>query len=317
MDFRRIRSVIDVEALSTKRVTIFGAGASANAIVDLCRCGIRNWRLVDYDRVGPENIARQGHDPSSIGLFKVDAVRNTIMDVANDADVETIPLDCTDLDDASSCQLFLDTDLFIAATDSFKCQAYVNRLALLLNAPAVFIGIYAGGVGGEVVWIDPCRLLPCFRCICSKRYEAQQLAGAFHGAALDPSSEGADIFSVRIPDAIAGQVVIGLLTQGADNRYGRLMEHLGDRQFLQVSLSPEFQISGRDTVRSKLGIATDNPCYAGWNTISLADPDRGQLPCPDCEKYRGHRFEQVDGTWHRLGNVDNPANAAAPTFDAL
>ena len=111
----------------------------------------------------------------------------------------------------------------------------------MINCPAVFIGIYAGGLGGEVVWIDPARRLPCFRCICSRRYEAQELATTA-GVRVDPSSDGADIFSVRIPDAIAGQVIVGLLTQGAENRYGRLIEKLGDRQFIMTSLQYSMMI---------------------------------------------------------------------------
>lgn len=299
MNFDRIRSAMDVDTLSLKKVTHFGAGAAAGFITDLNRCGIQRWRLVDPDHVGVENISRQGHDPKDVGRFKVDAVRDRILEITPDADVETLPLDCTGLDDETSKTLFYDSDLFIAATDSFRCQAYVNRLALMLGVPAVFIGVYAGGTGGEVVWIDPVRRIPCFRCICSNRYQAQARA-VQSGSTVDPSSQGADIFSVRIPDAIAGQVIIGLLTQGADNRYGRLIEQLGDRQFLQLSLSPEFQINGRDTVRSKLGISPDNEAYLAWNTIALADPDRGQLPCEDCQKYRGHGFEQLNGVWQRI-----------------
>jgi hypothetical protein len=299
MDFKRISSVIDFVGLACKKVTVFGAGASVGLISDLCRCGVQRFRLVDPDQVGPENMARQGHDPDDIGKFKVDAVRDMIHDISQYAEVETVPIDCTDFDDDASDQLFGDTNLFIAATDSFKCQAYVNRLALMVGCPAVFIGIYAGGMGGEVVWIDPARRLPCFRCICSRRYEAQELAKTA-GVRVDPTSDGADIFSVRIPDAIAGQVIVGLLTQGAENRYGRLIEKLGDRQFIMTSLSPEFSLNGRDTVRANLQIGEGVDSYFCWNSIALADPDRGQLPCPDCAKYRGHRFEQIDGDWQRI-----------------
>lgn len=306
MDFSRIRSVIDVDNVSDKKVTHFGAGAAAGFIGDLCRRGVRRWRLVDPDRIGPENIARQGHGPADIGRFKVDAVRDRILEISPYADVELIPLDCTELDDPASKELFGDSDLFIAATDSFRCQAYVNRLALMTPAPAVFIGIYEGGTGGEVVWIDPRRRLTCLRCLCSRRYE-QQARAASSGISADPSSQGADIFSVRIPDAIAGQICIGLLTQGANNRYGRLIEQLGDRQFLQTTLSPEFEVNGRDIVRAKLGIGPEVDAYFAWNTIALADPDRGQLPCPDCQRYRGHQFVQRGDRWTRITTPEESA----------
>lgn len=298
MDFSRIRSAMDVSALQIKLVTVFGAGASVGLITDLTRCGIRRWTLVDPDVVAIANPVRQDHDPKDVGLHKVDAVRQLILRVNPAAEVQVIPADCTGLDDETSKATFSGTDLFIAATDSFRCQAYVNRLALMTEVPAVLIGIYAGGLGGEVVWIDPLQFDCCFRCLCSSRYKAQEEA-AKSGKTLDPPSDGADVFSVRIPDAIAGQLIVGLLTQGAPNRYGRLIEQMGQRQFIQIALSPEFQVNGRDVVRAELDVPNDNNAYFTWNSITLADPDKGQLPCPDCQAYRSHEFEKVEGRWQR------------------
>ncbi|MCA9028273.1 MAG: ThiF family adenylyltransferase [Planctomycetaceae bacterium] len=317
MDFSRIRTAMDVDALQTKKVTLFGAGASVGLSLDLTRCGVSHWQLLDPDVVGFENPQRQGHDPGQIGQPKVEAVATRIREINPSAVVETVPLDVTGWTDEQTQALFAATDLFIAATDSFVAQAFVNRMALLRNVPAVFIGIYAGGLGAEVVWIDPRRRDCCFRCLCSKRYEVQKEAHS-GGKSLDPNSEGADIFSVRIPDAVAGQLVIGLLTLGAPNRYGRLIEQLGDRQFLQFSLSPDFKIAGRDILKEKLGIANDVESYFAWNSIAIADPDRGQLPCPDCETYRSHGFEQVDEAWRRVKPIEqvNGTQTAADLFGA-
>ncbi|MCA9075282.1 MAG: ThiF family adenylyltransferase [Planctomycetaceae bacterium] len=312
MDFSRIKGVIDVDTLQTKKVTIFGAGASVGLILDLTRCGVSHWQLVDPDRVGPENMQRQGHDLGNVGQAKVDAVKARILEINPIAVVETVPHDVTRWNDEQIEALFEATDLFIAATDAFLAQAFVNRLALRFNVPAVFIGLYAGGLGGEVVWIDPARLKCCFRCLCGKRYVAHQQATKV-GASLDPSSEGADIFSVRIPDAVAGQLVVGLLTQGAPNRYGRLISELGERQFLQFSLSPDFKLNGRDIVREKLGVPDDSPTYFSWNGIALADPAHGNDPCPDCEEFRGAVFGHLHGAslpWCRVSEV--PTSAAIP-----
>jgi len=288
MDFNRISSVIDVATLQTRKVTILGAGASVGLILDLTRCGVIHWQLVDPDRVGVENMQRQGHDPSNVGQAKVDAVQARILDINPTAIVETVPHDVIDWTTQETHELFARTDLFIAATDSFPAQAFVNQMALRLNVPAVFIGLYAGGLGAEVVWIDPARLDCCFRCLCSGRYEAQQTA-----------LSGGE----SLADAVAGQLVVGLLTQGAENRYGRLIEQLGDRQFLQFSLSPDFAVNGRDIVREKLRVPQDATSYFAWNSLAIADPDNGQLPCPDCEQLRGHAFEELDGAWRRINHT--------------
>lgn len=299
MDTSRIENVIDVPTLVSKQMTVVGTGASVGLVEGLTRCGAEKILLNDLDRVGAENIVRQGHHPCDIDRYKVDATREKILAINPNADVKTLTTDLTKIPEAEAESLVSGTDLFLATTDSFTAQALVNRLSLRLNVPAIFVGIYAGGWGAEVVWTDPRHQLPCFRCLCASRYAAHQLAVNRGRESLDPSSDGADIFSVSFPDAIAGQLALGLLTRGADNRYGRLMEQLGDRQFIQTSLSPEFQVNGRDPIRQRLG-ANNSPYYFAWNSCAMSDPDQGQLPCPDCEELRGHRFEQVDGLWQRI-----------------
>ena len=39
-------------------------------------------------------------------------------------------------------------------------------------------------------------------------------------------------------------IVLGLLTRGADNRYGKLIEQLGDRNFLQIKIDPAWHAVG-------------------------------------------------------------------------
>jgi hypothetical protein len=99
------------------------------------------------------------------------------------------------------------------------------------------------------------------------------------------NAAGADIFALQILDGIAGMIVLALLTRGADNRYGRLIEQLGDRQFLQVKLDPAWTLGGKDVIREQLGIAPDCDAYLSFCTIARRDPDPGGQ-CPDCKKFR-------------------------------
>lgn len=289
MDLSRIKSTIDVATLASKTVCLIGAGASIGLAEDLTRSGVRQFIAVDPDTVGPENMSRQGHDPAKVGMTKVDALAERLLQINPEMSIETYPIDATQLPEEEAVALFAEVDLFVAATDSFRAQAWVNRMSLRTNTPAVFIGLYAGGAGGEVVWTNPQSLPCCFRCLCSGRYAAHEKADAA-GKSLDPSSDGADIMSIRVPDAIAGQIILGLLTAGADNRFGRLIGQLGDRQFIQISLSPDFQVNGRDLVREKLGVPSDNDCYFTWSAMAMSDPDGGHEPCCDCEELRGHAF---------------------------
>ena len=181
------------------------------------------------------------------------------------------------------------SDLFIFATDRFAAQARGNEVALRLNRPAIWIGLYAAGAAGEIVWWAP-HVDACFRCLLSKRYEAHAKA-AEAGESLDPPSEGARSSTYRCWTRSPACWPSGCLTRGSDNRFGRLIDQLGDRNFLQVQLDPAWSLNGRNPVREHLGVAADCPAFFSWNTIVRADPQGGQPPCPDCEKFRERKVE--------------------------
>lgn len=283
----RIRSTMDVDRLRQSSVTTIGVGGSAGLLGNLARCGIGTFHLFDPDVVGAENIARQEHLPEQIGRPKVLAVANSIRQIDPSTRVLPVPRDFLAFSDDEIEALIGDTDLIIAAADVFPVAARVNELALRLNKPALWIGLYAEGVAGEIVFWHP-GIDACLRCLCQKRYEAQARARE-SGQSIDPSSDGCTIFDVALLDSIAGQLAIGLLTRGSDDRHGRLIDALGDRNFLQIQIDPAWMFRQRPLVREQLQIPADNDTFFSWCTICRRDPDGGQPPCPDCVRFRGRR----------------------------
>lgn len=307
LDFSRIESVIDVRRTQAAEVAVIGLGGSVTLISDLARCGVRKFKLVDFDVIEPTNVARQDHDASRIGMTKAAAVTARLREINPDVEVEAITADFTKLSEAELEQHLSGMDLLIMATDSFPAQAAGNQLALRRGIPVVFIGLYEEGAGGEVAyWYSD--LDACFRCLCADRYAAF--------ATPQPpviTSRGASILDIRLVDGIAGMIAVGLLTRGATNRYGRLIAQLGDRNFLQIKIDPTFGWNGRDLFRELLQIPEDNAAYFSFVTVARSDPDRGQLYCPDCEQFRGHRFVETNGVRRRI----KPApTTASPESDA-
>jgi molybdopterin/thiamine biosynthesis adenylyltransferase len=288
MQFDRIKNVLDIPTIQTKTVTIVGAGGSAPAIENLTRSGVQHWKIVDYDKVEDVNISRQGHSPDDVGMTKVEAVSQKIRAINPEATVECFPVDFTILSDEDIRESFGETDLFIFATDSFAAQSRGNEVALMLNVAAIWIGLYQGGLGGEVVFWHP-ELDCCFRCLCSKRYEAQEKATE-EGRSLDPPSDGATIFDIQLLDSIAGHLCLGLLTRRSNNRFGKLIDQLGDRQFIQVGISPDFRVNDNDVIRKHLGVEENCQSFFTWNAIALSDPDHGNEYCHDCATFRGIKF---------------------------
>jgi hypothetical protein len=178
---------------------------------------------------------------------------------------------------------FRDADLIISTTDSFAAQAKANEIALRFGKPAVWPGIYEGGKGGEVVFWYPG--LPCYRCLLPGRYREQAKARG-EGRSLDPKSDGTSIWDDSHIDSIAGMIAIGLLTRGAPNRFGRLIEQLGDRNFIRIKIDPGYYLNGRDIVREELGIPYSIDTFFAWNAAARRDPAAGSDYCPDCERFQ-------------------------------
>lgn len=294
MDFSRIENTIDTARLKASTVAIVGVGGARDLACNLARCGVARFRLFDPDTVEFSNVCRQGHTQADIGAPKVLATAGELTRINPEVEVIGEAADFTRLSDEQIDDRFGDVDLVVLATDRFAAQARGNEVALRLNLPAVWIGLYAGGLGGEVIFWHP-GIMACYRCLCAKRYEAHKRADA-NSTSLDPTSDGATIFDVQLVDAIAGQIAIGLLTRGSDTRYGRLVDELGDRNFIQVQLDPHFQIGGRDVIRQLLGVPEQQATYFSWNTIVRSDPDGDQAYCADCERFRGWLFTKADGT---------------------
>lgn len=163
-------------------------------------------------------------------------------------------------------------DLFVFATDFFPAQARGSVVVQQLGKPAIWIGLYRGGRAGEVIHYVPGVTPACYHCIAGSRYQA--FAG---GRNTQVPSSGATIFDLHLVDSIAGQIALGILTRGADNRYGRLIDQLGNRNLLQIKIDPEYRLGDKDIFGQYLGT---HPANFSFTTIAVPqDPEPG---CPDC-----------------------------------
>jgi len=79
-------------------------------------------------------------------------------------------------------------------------------------------------------------------------------------------STGGIIFDLHLVDAIAGQLALGIVTAGADNRMGRLIRQLGNRNLLQVKMDPDYRLNGKDIFSQYLG---NHPANFSFTTIAF------------------------------------------------
>lgn len=292
MNFERIRPSIDVERMQGSHIVSIG-GAYGLAS-DLVRCGAGSITLVDFDVIDSTNPARQDLY-SEPGRHKAEATAANLRRINPEVEVEVVLTDFCSLSPEEVDELFGLADLIIDGTDSFPVHARVNREVLRLQRAALWIGLYREGRAGEIVYYVPGGVTAaCYRCVCSERYRA--FAGVARSASVTvPTSSGGEpgarggpritsaggtILDLHLVDAIAGQIAVGILTRGADNRFGRLIDQLGNRQLLQVKIDPEYRLNDKDIFRQRLG---DDPANFSFTTIAL--PMEREPDCPDCSQY--------------------------------
>lgn len=81
-----------MEKLKNAKVAIFGIGGVGSFVCEgLARSGVGNFILIDYDKSDESNINRQViATMSNIGKYKVDLMKERILDINPDANVETV-----------------------------------------------------------------------------------------------------------------------------------------------------------------------------------------------------------------------------------
>lgn len=269
MNFERIRPTIDVDRMQASHVTNIGGGYGLMA--DLVRCGLRSATLIDFDHIDATNPARQDLNTADLGRAKVEATAEHLRRINPDIEINVLLTDFCALDRDQMDDLLGQTDLIIDAADSFPVHARTCMEAARLRKSALWIGMYRGGRAGEVIHWVPDVTPACYQCICGARYRA------FLQGGTRISSEGGTILDLHLVDAIAGQIAVGILTRGADNRMGKLIGQLGNRNLLQIKLDPEYRLGDKDIFRTYLG---DNPANFSFTTIAL--PMDPEPDCPNC-----------------------------------
>ncbi len=273
MNFDRIRSTIDVDVMQQSHVTIVGGGYGLAC--DLVRCGVGSVCMIDFDTIDHTNPARQDFYSTDQGRYKVEATAKILRQINPEVDVNYLTKDFCKLSQGELDEILGSTDLLIMATDFFPAQAKGNFEAVRLGKPAVFIGLYRSGRAAEIVYYVPGVTPACYRCVCSARYIA------FQNAQTSISSDGGTIFDLRLADAIAGQIAVGILTHGAENRMGQLISKLGNRNLLQVKIDPDYRLGNKDVFAQYLG---NHPANFSFTTIAL--PMEHEENCPDCATYQ-------------------------------
>ena len=125
-------------------VAICGLGGlGSNIAIALARAGIGNLILIDFDKVDITNLHRQQYKAAQIGMYKTDALRDNLLEIAPYVALETHSVRITD----KNAKGFLEkADIICEAFDNPEYKAMLTNL-VLERIPEKYL-IAASGMAG-------------------------------------------------------------------------------------------------------------------------------------------------------------------------
>lgn len=168
--FSRLEGLFDTNFLEQKLVTVIGLGTGGSlAALELARCAVGRFRLVDFDVLKPHNIARHACGLSDLGRPKTEAVRDAILNINSNAKVECFNKNI--LDDPGFLKGIIEqSDIVLPCTDTERSKYVINKGLIDywrtrgISIPAIYAGAYERAFGGDIIRVIPGET-PCYDCI--------------------------------------------------------------------------------------------------------------------------------------------------------
>ena len=263
-------------ALRERSALVAGLGSVGSYLAEqLARSGVGGLALLDPEAVEAANLSRTAYAAEDVGRSKTEALARRLLSVAPSLRLDLRPARVEDLAPAELDALVRAADLVVAATDDPAAQRALDRFAYARARPALFVGLYAGAQGGEVIFSVPERT-PCYLCATRARQAAERTAGRVEretdygtGRLAGESALGADIQHVA---SAAVKLALSLLLPGT--RLGALAEEAvaEGTPYLTLSTVPRYWFYPE--------IFRDAPGQGAFQSVWLS-PVRAE-GCPVC-----------------------------------
>ncbi|UCE73432.1 MAG: ThiF family adenylyltransferase, partial [Methanomassiliicoccales archaeon] len=155
----------DFAKLRDKSVLVVGVGGLGATVAEiLARVGIGRLVLMDYDKLEMANMNRLIYKPSQIGMYKVKALKEYLLDINLDVDIVAHPFDITSgegyttfMEECEKC------DVTFGCVDTFGVRLFMNAKCIEKKKPFIDGGASLDGIRGSVQVVIPGKTA-CYRC---------------------------------------------------------------------------------------------------------------------------------------------------------
>ena len=293
--YSRVSGNVDFNIMIGAALFFAGNGAAGPMIEHFGRLGIKKFYLFDNKCVKIKNLVAQNFTHADISQPKSEALKNRLEDCEFEKGNPKVP--ALEVHAYGDFLAMSDDDLEVTfqsnvaagfenncvmGSDYHPVQARGNRIALKYNLPTFWVGIYRGGMAGEIIFYVPGHGLPCYRCITQSRYDFfnrnrldQHLRGNFTGTGRSAGLPQAAHFI----DSILSHLIIGLIHMDVEeNPHGKLFRRLlGEkRNLIQCQLDPDYKLNEEEDLFAQI----KGPDLIAFNT--LFQREKKNPRCLDC-----------------------------------
>jgi ubiquitin-like modifier-activating enzyme 5 len=155
----------DFTKLREKSAMVVGVGGLGAIVSEIMtRVGIGRLVLFDYDRLEMANMNRLIYKPSQVGMNKVEAIKEYLLQVSSDVDIVAYPYDITQGEGYRSFSQELEKcDVVFGCVDTFGVRLFMNSKCVDHNVAFIDGGASLDGIRGSVQVVIP-KKTPCYRC---------------------------------------------------------------------------------------------------------------------------------------------------------
>lgn len=233
--FSRNTGILETDLMATKRVAIFGCGSVGSLVaLELARAGVGSFLLVDSDVFEYHNICRHQCGVEDVGRYKVDAVRDRILDINPTASVEIARTTAEHVSKDVFDQWAIPGEtLLIGCADGRAADAYGNSIAVLYRVPYLSIGFWERAFAGEIFYWLPGHDQPCYRCALgtgeegiSRRVEANHHIYSDRTDLAEVNFEPGISIDIDFVTTVGIKLALDILNEGNSRFTQRLLPHL-------------------------------------------------------------------------------------------
>lgn len=259
--YSRNTGLLESKVMLEKKVVIAGAGSVGSFIaLELARAGVGHFVLCDSDILEIHNICRHQLGWKDVGRYKVDAVKDAILNINPHAIVDVFHGYLQDLPKS----FVEDIDMIVGTGDSREANAFANDLASALSVPFVTTGCWQRAHAGEVFYWYPNSNLPTYREVFSKLISEERSVShanyfADEGDELILNFEPGVSSDIEYVTIIAVKLIYDLLNVNNSGYTPRVLDYL--KQYTLVCNTNKACIGGENAEMFP------NPLYISNNVV--------------------------------------------------